>query len=230
MRQRKYEVEQNKFDTNEKKRHDKTEWILIKSPKNGLQTLAAWARSHIWSVHNFKCVHIFKFKSHPSGAWHLGHDAVIAFGTQSHAVLSNFSHRRYHSLPTTTKTRIKTITIHLQRCAHGCVWVWSVGFFSLSRSFYFCVKRHSQRCRCHSYHFVMRHIQNYSKTVQIHHGVQWAFGTHSLPLSSALVSVRLVSIDGEKKRKKNTEQHSLLNSSENCIEFHLWFNKRATAT
>lgn len=184
-------------------------------------------RSHIWSLHNFQCVHISEFKSHPSGAWHLGNDSVIAFGTQSHAALELCPSTLSFITNYNQNSHKNNYNSLAKMCAWLCESLTSVAFF-FSRSFYFCVKRHSQRCRCYSYHFVMRHIQNYSKTLQIRHGVQWAFGTHSLPLSSALVSVRLVFL--YRWKKENTEKHYHLDSSENCMEFHFWFNKRAMAT
>lgn len=82
---------------------------------------------------------------------------VIAFGTQSHAV-RNFSHRRYHSLPTTRQTRIKTIRFQLES---------SPGIFCKTPSGCVCVFFHSFTVRLSS--FCYETFKNYSKTLQI----QW---------------------------------------------------------
>lgn len=74
---------------------------------------------------------------------------------------SNFSHRRYHSLPTTTQTRIKTIRIHSEIPYHSaflylCVCIVYASFLSLW----------SIKCR-HSFHFVMRHSKLFKNFTNI---------------------------------------------------------------
>lgn len=104
----------------------------------------------------------------------------VAFGTWCacyriwHSVTcrSNFSHRRYHSLPTTTKTRIKTIRIHFKDCK---ALVLS-GIGGKEQAF---LGRKRQPMPLSFVTILLWDIQNYSKTLHKYHGIQWAFGKQS---------------------------------------------------
>lgn len=164
-----------------------------------------------------------------SGTWRpLSHLAL------SHMPLSNFSHRRYHSLPTTTKTRIKSIRIHfkdvcvcnvhvyerarLWECAASCFFYCWMKMSSLPLSFRT---------------ILLWDIQNYSKTLRIswHTMGIWhtfiALFARSRRRTDRLLISRFVRWM-RKEKTKTQEPKSILVSSENCMPF--WFNKTGHLT